>query len=64
MAVFFSVLLLFGLAIAALIVPRHILGINDQTQKRRREQEKFQRILEMEKARMGGRTPPSRSRKV
>ncbi|MGF1577322.1 MAG: hypothetical protein ACFCU9_15545 [Cyanophyceae cyanobacterium] len=54
MFVFFSLLILIGLAIAALVVPRYYLGLNDQTARRRQEEEQFRRILEMEKLRMSG----------
>jgi hypothetical protein len=50
--VILSLLLLIGLVVAALILPRYYLGINDQTAQRRREEENFRRILEMEKLRM------------
>ncbi len=53
MVVFLSLLLLIGLVIAALILPRYYLGLNDQSAQRRREEENFRRILEMEKLRMG-----------
>ncbi|NJL98841.1 MAG: SlyX family protein [Synechococcaceae cyanobacterium SM2_3_2] len=52
MFVFFSFLLLIGLVIAAVVVPRYYLGLNDQTARRQREEEQFRRILEMEKLRM------------
>ena len=54
MLVFFSFLVLIGLAIAAIVVPRYYLGLNDQTARRQREDEQFRRILEMEKLRMSG----------